>query len=197
MLLGPSLGVSAVLFALGVAGVLLRRNAIVIFMCVELMLNAANLAFVALAQSLGVAGQIFVFIVLAFQRAGAAGPLVFPYWEWLPVGDLHVTVALQLDQLSAVMLLVVTGVSSLIHLFSVGYMGEDPGYARYFAYLNLFVFFMLVLVLGASFPVMFVGWEGVGLCSYLLIGFWFNERINADAGKKAFLVNRIGDVGFL
>src|SRR2546422_2774107 len=76
-------------------------------------------------------------------------------------------------------------------------MKDDPGYARYFAYLNLFVFFMLVIVLGASFPVMFVGWEGVGLCSYLLIGFWFNERINADAGKKAFLVNRIGDVGFL
>src|SRR6266704_699326 len=138
-----------------------------------------------------------IVIVLAFLREGTPGPLVFPYWEWMPVGDLHVTVALQLDQLSAVMLLVVTGVSSLIHVFSVGYMGEDPGYARYFAYLNLFVFFMLVLVLGASFPVMFVGWEGVGLCSYLLIGFWFNERINADAGKKAFLVNRIGDVGFL
>src|SRR5881397_1509750 len=138
-----------------------------------------------------------IVIVLAFLREGTEGPLVFPYWEWMPVGDLHVTVALQLDQLSAVMLLVVTGVSSLIHVFSVGYMGEDPGYARYFAYLNLFVFFMLVLVLGASFPVMFVGWEGVGLCSYLLIGFWFNERINADAGKKAFLVNRIGDVGFL
>src|SRR3989442_1792960 len=138
-----------------------------------------------------------IVIVLAFLREGTPGPLVFPYWEWMPVGDLHVTVALQLDQLSAVMLLVVTGVSSLIHVFSVGYMGEDPGYACYFAYLNLFVFFMLVLVLGASFPVMFVGWEGVGLCSYLLIGFWFNERINADAGKKAFLVNRIGDVGFL
>src|SRR6059036_4312113 len=115
----------------------------------------------------------------------------------MPVGDLHVTVALQLDQLSAVMLLVVTGVSSLIHVFSVGYMGEDPGYARYFAYLNLFVFFMLTLVLGASFPVMFIGWEGVGLCSYLLIGFWFTEQVNADAGKKAFIVNRIGDFGFL
>src|SRR5438876_1760293 len=138
-----------------------------------------------------------IVIVLAFLREGTPGPLVFPYWEWMPVGELHVTVALQLDQLSAVMLLVVTGVSSLIHVFSVGYMGEDPGYARYFAYLNLFVFFMLVLVLGASFPVMFVGWEGVGLCSYLLIGYWFNEQINADAGKKAFIVNRIGDVGFL
>src|SRR5256712_5125655 len=115
----------------------------------------------------------------------------------MPVGDLNVRAALQLAELSAVMLLVVTGVGSLIHGFSVGYMGDDPGYARYFAYLNLFVFSMLTLVLGWSFPVMLVGWEGVGLCSYLLIGFWFNERINADAGKKAFIVNRIGDVGFL
>src|SRR6476620_7876250 len=95
------------------------------------------------------------------------------------------------------MLLVVTGVGSLIHLFSVGYMVEDPGYARYFAYLNLFIVFMLVLVLGSSLPVMFIGWEGVGLCSYLLIGFWFNDKANADAGKKAFIVNRIGDVGLL
>src|SRR2546426_2886322 len=136
-------------------------------------------------------------IVLALVRRGADGPLVFPYWEWMPVGDLHVTVALQLDQLSAVMLLVVTGVSSLIHVFSIGYMKDDPGYARYFAYLNLFVFFMLVLVLGASFPVIFVGWEGVGLCSYLLIGFWFTEEANATAGRKAFIMNRIGDFGFM
>jgi NADH-quinone oxidoreductase subunit L len=135
--------------------------------------------------------------VTEFAALGPAAPLVFRYWEWLPVGDLHVDVALQLDQLSAVMILVVTGVGALIHLFSVGYMHEDPGYARYFAYLNLFVFFMLTLVLGASFPVMFVGWEGVGLCSYLLIGFWFTEQVNADAGKKAFIVNRIGDFGFL
>src|SRR5438105_4634682 len=135
--------------------------------------------------------------VAGFAGLHPAAPLVFRYWEWMPVGELRVDFALQVDQLSLVMLLVVTGVGSLIHLFSIGYMKEDPGYARYFAYLNLFVFFMLVLVLGASFPVMFVGWEGVGLCSYLLIGFWFNEQINADAGKKAFIVNRIGDVGFL
>jgi NADH-quinone oxidoreductase subunit L len=96
-----------------------------------------------------------------------------------------------------VMLLVVTGVGSLIHIFSVGYMHDDDGYARYFAYLNLFVFFMLTLVLGANFPVTFVGWEGVGLCSYLLIGFWFEDKVNADAGKKAFIMNRIGDFGFL
>ena len=118
-------------------------------------------------------------------------------WSWLPVGDLQVSFDLLLDPLSMVMTLVITGVGFLIHVFSVGYMKEDPGYPRYMAYLNLFVFFMLALVLGASYPVMFVGWEGVGLCSYLLIGFWFTEKANADAGKKAFIVNRIGDFGFL
>ncbi len=147
--------------------------------------------------SVAAAFVVAVVVVRALAAAHLDAPVVFTYWDWIPVGTLHVPAALQLDQLSAVMLLVVTGVGSLIHVFSVGYMGDDPGYARYFAYLNLFVFFMLTLVLGASFPVMFVGWEGVGLCSYLLIGFWFNERINADAGKKAFIVNRIGDVGFL
>jgi NADH-quinone oxidoreductase subunit L len=124
-------------------------------------------------------------------------PIIVNLWRWLPVGALQIDMAFQVDQLSTVMLLIVTGVGSLIHLFSVGYMKEDPGYARYFAYLNLFVVFMLVLVLGSSFPVMFIGWEGVGLCSYLLIGFWFSDKVNADAGKKAFIVNRIGDFGFL
>src|SRR6266566_3449291 len=145
MLLSPALAISAVLFTLGVAGVLLRRNAIVIFMCVELMLNAVNLTFVALAQRLGVAGQVFVFFVMAVARLPGGEPVVQRYWEWLPVGDLQVHFALQLDRLSAVMILVVTGVGALIHLFSVGYMHDDPGYARYFAYLNLFVFFMLML----------------------------------------------------
>jgi NADH-quinone oxidoreductase subunit L len=124
-------------------------------------------------------------------------PIILNLWRWMPVGTLQIDMAFQVDQLAAVMLLVVTGVGSVIHLFSVGYMKEDPGYARYFAYLNLFVVFMLVLVLGSSFPVMFIGWEGVGLCSYLLIGFWFSDKVNADAGKKAFIVNRIGDFGFL
>ncbi|MGD0993105.1 MAG: NADH-quinone oxidoreductase subunit L [Gemmatimonadales bacterium] len=140
---------------------------------------------------------VAVAVFLAVRAAPPAAPYVKALWSWIPVGDLSVSAALQVDQLSVVMLLVVTGVSSLIHLFSVGYMHEDPGYARYFAYMNLFVAFMLVLVLGASFPVMFIGWEGVGLCSYLLIGFWFEEKEKADAGLKAFLVNRIGDVGFL
>jgi NADH-quinone oxidoreductase subunit L len=124
-------------------------------------------------------------------------PIVQRYFSWMPVGDFQVDVALQLDQLSMLMTLIITGVGFLIHIFSVGYMRQDPGYPRYMAYLNLFVFFMLTLVLGANFPLMFVGWEGVGLCSYLLIGFWFNEKANADAGKKAFIVNRIGDFGFL
>jgi NADH-quinone oxidoreductase subunit L len=129
--------------------------------------------------------------------AGAPGPVVARYWSWIPAGPLQVDFAFQLDPLSSVMLLVVTGVGSLIHVFSVGYMRADPGYARYFAYLNLFVFFMLVLVLAESFPLMFVGWEGVGLCSYLLIGFWYREKANTDAGLKAFIMNRIGDAGFL
>jgi NADH-quinone oxidoreductase subunit L len=124
-------------------------------------------------------------------------PAIVTLWSWIPAGDFRVNLAFQVDQLSLVMLLVVTGVGSLIHLFSVGYMRSDPGYARYFAYLNLFIAFMLVLVLGASLPVLFIGWEGVGLCSYLLIGFWYGEKANADAGKKAFIVNRIGDFGAL
>jgi NADH-quinone oxidoreductase subunit L len=140
---------------------------------------------------------VAVVVVRALALAHAETPVVFHYWDWIPVGTLQVSYALQVDPLSAVMMLVVTGVGSLIHIFSVGYMHDDEGYARYFAYLNLFVFFMLTLVLGANFPVTFVGWEGVGLCSYLLIGFWFSEQVNADAGKKAFVMNRIGDFGFL
>ncbi len=140
---------------------------------------------------------VSVAVFSAFAGLHAEAPVVFRYWSWIPVGTLQVDVALQVDQLSLVMLLIVTGVGSLIHVFSVGYMKDDPGYARYFAYLNLFVFFMLVLVLGANFPVMFVGWEGVGLCSYLLIGFWYSVQLNADAGRKAFIMNRIGDVGFI
>ena len=120
-------------------------------------------------------------------------------YTWIASGDLTVALTLRLDPLSAVMILVVTGIGSLIHVYSTAYMHEEPPpeYARYFSYLNLFAAFMLVLVLGANFLVMFVGWEGVGLCSYLLIGFWFEKTSAADAGKKAFIVNRIGDFGFI
>jgi NADH-quinone oxidoreductase subunit L len=120
-------------------------------------------------------------------------------YTWIPSGDLQVPFALRLDPLSMVMILVVSGIGALIHLYSTAYMHEelDAEYARYFSYLNLFAAFMLVLVLAPNFPVMFVGWEGVGLCSYLLIGFWYVKKSAADAGKKAFIVNRIGDFGFL
>ena len=122
-----------------------------------------------------------------------------PSITWITSGDFHVGASLYLDPLSSVMILVITGIGSLIHIYSTAYMHEetDSEYARYFSYLNLFAAFMLVLVLGANFPVMFVGWEGVGLCSYLLIGFWYKKKSAADAGKKAFIVNRIGDFGFI
>ena len=148
----------------------------------------------------GVIGIAFVLALVNFFRMMGADlhePVIEHYWSWLPAGSLQVAAAFQLDQLSMLMTLIITGVGFLIHVYSVGYMHADPGYARYFAYINLFVFFMLVLVLGSSFALMFVGWEGVGLCSYLLIGFWFKDKEKADAGKKAFIVNRIGDFGFL
>jgi NADH-quinone oxidoreductase subunit L len=119
------------------------------------------------------------------------------FGSWITVGTLHIDFTFVLDQLSLVMLLVVTGVGFLIHIYSVGYMAHDKGYARYFSYLNLFLFFMTVLVLAGNTLVMFIGWEGVGLASYLLIGFWFTKDAAANAGKKAFIVNRIGDFGFL
>jgi NADH-quinone oxidoreductase subunit L len=120
-------------------------------------------------------------------------------FTWIQSADFSAPAALRLDPLSAVMILVVTGIGSLIHIYSTAYMHEesDPEFARYFSYLNLFASFMLVLVLGANFLMMFVGWEGVGLCSYLLIGFWYQKKSAADAGKKAFIVNRIGDFGFI
>jgi NADH-quinone oxidoreductase subunit L len=155
------------------------------------LVSIVGVSSVALAFAVGVA------ILGAVLGAHLEEPYVRTLWTWMPVADLQVSAALQVDQLSVVMLLVVTGVGALIHLFSVGYMGGDPGYARYFAFLNLFIAFMLVLVLSASFPVMFIGWEGVGLCSYLLIGFWYTDVQKAEAGLKAFLVNRIGDTGFM
>jgi NADH-quinone oxidoreductase subunit L len=118
------------------------------------------------------------------------------YYTWIQSGTLQIGADFMVDRLSAVMLLIVTGVGLLIHIYAVGYMAHEGGYYRFFSYLNLFMFFMLVLVLGANYLILFVGWEGVGLCSYLLIGFYFLEKFAADAGKKAFVVNRIGDFGF-
>src|SRR5579863_5679811 len=123
-------------------------------------------------------------------------PHIEHYATWLGAGAFSVEYGMYLDQLSMVMLLVVTGVGFLIHVYSVGYMEHEGGYYRYFAYLNLFMFFMLTLVLANNYLLMFVGWEGVGLASYLLIGFWFLKKSAADAGKKAFITTRIGDFGF-
>ena len=141
---------------------------------------------------------VSVLSVMAVQSA-ADGFLEATAFNWMSSGDLQIPLTLRLDHLSSLMILVITGIGSLIHIYSTGYMHEesDSEYARYFSYLNLFAAFMLVLVLGANFPVMFIGWEGVGLCSYLLIGFWFKKKSAADAGKKAFIVNRIGDFGFI
>ena len=142
-------------------------------------------------------------VVLSFLAAcsvfgrvmnGYAGPQ--PLFPWIVAGDFETWVTAWIDPLAGVMLLVVTGVGSLIHLYSVGYMHDDPGYARFFAYLNLFLFSMTMLVLAGNFLVLYVFWEAVGLCSYLLVGFWYTRKSAADAGKKAFIVNRVGDFGF-
>jgi NADH-quinone oxidoreductase subunit L len=142
----------------------------------------------------------FLLSVRAFLQLRGLPPeqrmLLDQWWTWMDVGALKVDVAFQADPLSAVMILVVTGVGGLIHIYSTGYMHEEKSYWRYFAFLNLFTFSMLTLVLGDNLLLMFVGWEGVGLCSYALIGFWYSDINNASAGSKAFIVNRIGDFGF-
>jgi len=150
------------------------------------------------AVALAFCGGAFV---LALSIAARFSSIAIPCTEflahWFRVGSFQIDFAFYLDQLSFVMLLVVTGVGFLIHIYSAGYMWEDGGFYRFFAYLNLFMFFMLTLVLANNYLVMFIGWEGVGLASYLLIGFWFTKDSAASAGKKAFIVNRIGDFGFL
>ena len=150
-------------------------------------------AYVAIA---GVVGA-FLLSVNAFLRVLHGTIINENIYNWMTIGSFSVNVGIQIDQLTAVMLLVVTTLSSLIHIYSVGYMHGDKGYARFFAYLELFTFFMLVLVMANNFLLMFVGWEGVGLCSYLLIGFWYEKKSAADAGVKAFVVNRVGDFGFV
>ncbi|MEO8483410.1 MAG: NADH-quinone oxidoreductase subunit L [Acidobacteriota bacterium] len=152
----------------------------------------------AMGLAFGVAATT-VWQLLGTEPVGGVRAIEQQVFTWISSGALTVPLTFRVDPLSALMILVVTGIGTLIHLYSTAYMHDesDSEYARYFSYLNLFAAFMLVLVLGASFPVMFVGWEGVGLCSYLLIGFWFTKPSAADAGKKAFIVNRVGDFGFI
>jgi NADH-quinone oxidoreductase subunit L len=122
---------------------------------------------------------------------------IIPIFDWISAGTITIPFSFLIDSLSALMLLIVTGIGFLIHVYSTGYMSHDAGFGKFFSYLNLFIFFMLLLVLGSNYVVMFIGWEGVGLCSYLLIGFWFSNPAYASAAKKAFIMNRIGDLGFL
>src|SRR6187551_84198 len=160
-------------------------------------LLALSVMFIAFALS------VVTFLGLGHAQEGEeAARFVWKGWEWFRLtradgSTFMLDVAFSVDALSGTMALVVTGVGFLIHLYSVSYMAEDPGFHRFLTYLNLFIFSMLVLILGDSLPVLFVGWEGVGLCSYLLIGFWFEDDKNAAAGKKAFVTNRIGDFGLL
>lgn len=135
--------------------------------------------------------------VYAARNAGEEAAFYFKAFDWISVGNFELTFSFLLDPLSAIMLLIVTGIGFLIHLYSYSYMHSDAGFGKFFAYLNLFIFFMLLLVLGSNYLIMFIGWEGVGLCSYLLIGFWYKNSSYASAAKKAFVMNRIGDLGFL
>lgn len=153
----------------------------------------------------GAGGIIATFVVAIcfglscylIRGVGDGKALIASFGSWLSVKELSLSLSLYLDPLSAVMCLVITGIGTLIHLYSIGYMSADEGNGRFFAYLNLFIFSMLILVLGKNLPVIFIGWEGVGLCSYLLIGFWYKNSDFVKAGQKAFVMNRIGDVGFI
>jgi NADH-quinone oxidoreductase subunit L len=152
--------------------------------------------------AIGFIGSVLVLIpfgisVAAFLQVNATGKFDVNLFDWFAVGHFKISFAFLVDQLSSLMLLIVTGVGFLIHLYSAGYMKDDAGYGKFFSYLNLFIFFMLLLVLGSNYLIMFIGWEGVGLCSYLLIGFWYTNPDYADAAKKAFVMNRIGDLGFI
>lgn len=170
------------------------------FLINGLFRNYLSRALVSIVGS-GVLIASFVVSLLVFQEVNAPGfqTLLIKYFDFIKITGLKIPVSFQVDQLSALFLLVITGIGSLIHIYSTAYMHEEtvPHFARYFAYLNLFVFSMLLLVLGSNFVVMFVGWEGVGLCSYLLIGYWFGKNDYNKAAKKAFVMNRIGDLGFL
>jgi NADH-quinone oxidoreductase subunit L len=147
--------------------------------------------------TLAVGGAFVVSVVAFVGLLGETSSFGRTLWSFMPVADLDVSVGVLVDPLAATFLLIITGVGLLIHVYSLGYMHGDDGYARYFALLNLFVASMLLLVLADSLVLVFIGWEGVGVCSFLLIGFWYRQRANADAGRKAFIVNRIGDAGFL
>lgn len=152
---------------------------------------------IGVISNLAVFVPFFISCYLFFNLGTDSGAVVSRFFTWIEAGSFSVDIAYRVDQLSIVMALVVTGVGAFIHLYSIGYMWNDRGYWKFFAYLNLFIFFMLNLVMSNNLLLLFLGWEGVGLCSYLLIGFWYTDMANSAAGKKAFIYNRIGDFAFL
>ena len=152
---------------------------------------------VGIIATLAVLASFLIAISLFTSFSPEAGPQIVTLFDWISVGDLRINFSFQIDQLSLLMLLVVTGVGTLIHLYSIGYMKHDEGFGKFMAFLNLFIFFMLLLVMGSNYVIMFIGWEGVGLCSYLLIGFWNKNVSYNNVARKAFVMNRIGDLGFL
>jgi NADH-quinone oxidoreductase subunit L len=159
--------------------------------------NSLSKGIIGTIGSLLVAAAFGLSVGAFFEVKSTGAAINVNLFDWISVGDFKIQFSFLIDQLSSIMLLIITGVGFLIHLYSIGYMHDDAGFGKFFAYLNLFVFFMLLLVMGSNYVVMFIGWEGVGLCSYLLIGFWYTNPSYADAAKKAFIMNRIGDLGFL
>src|SRR5439155_1039924 len=200
--------VGAILFGLGMIGFLARRNFIVMFLSAEMMLQGVAINLVAFGRYRGnLQGQVFVLFVLTVAACVLSCLVLIyvtgnetriaPYYVWFQTGNVDVGFTLRADALTAIMLVTVTFISSVIAIYSAGYMHGDPGYARYFAEIALFIFSMTGLVMADNLLVLYAFWEGVGLCSYLLIGFWFTKPAAAAAARKAFLVTRIGDLGFI
>ena len=143
-------------------------------------------------------GALAIAVGIFFElKNGVQKEYTVELFNWISAGKLSIPFSFLIDPLSSLFLLIITGIGFLIHVYSAGYMSHDEGFSRFFGYLNLFIFFMLLLVMGSNYLIMFVGWEGVGLCSYLLIGFWFKNTAYNNAAKKAFIMNRVGDLGFL
>lgn len=176
---------------------LIPLSPLVSFLLISLLSRRFNKDLTSVTACGSVLLSFVLSVILFFNLGDDQAAFTFTAFEWISAGNLSVAFSFLVDPLSAVMMLIITGVGFLIHVYSTGYMHEDEGYNRFFSYLNLFIFFMLLLVMGSNYLLMFVGWEGVGLCSYLLIGFWFRNTDYNDAAKKAFIMNRIGDLGLI
>lgn len=152
---------------------------------------------VGILGTLMVVIPFFLSVSLFLQIKETGQPIQYVWFNWITLNEITLNIGFYIDQLSVWMMMIITGIGSIIHIYSIGYMHDDEGFYKFFAYLNLFIFSMLTLIMGSSYLIMFFGWEGVGLCSYLLIGFWFKNKEYGYAARKAFVMNRIGDLGFL